>query len=128
MPKGVRHVHSSLMETAVLYGQGGIQIGAGCAISGGVLIYSQTNQYQAAPETPIIEQGTLYQAVVIGDDVWVGAGAVILPGVTVADHAIVGAGAVVTRDVEPWAIVEGTPARQVGDRRRTADGAAQGSG
>jgi acetyltransferase-like isoleucine patch superfamily enzyme len=48
---------------------------------------------------------------VIEDDVWVGAGAVILPGVTIGRGAIVGAGAVVTRDVPPFAIVAGVPAR-----------------
>lgn len=54
--------------------------------------------------------------VVIGDDVWVGAGAVILPGVTVGSGSIVGAGAVVTRDVAPGQIVGGVPAKVVGER------------
>jgi acetyltransferase-like isoleucine patch superfamily enzyme len=48
--------------------------------------------------------------VVIGDDVWVGAGAVILKGVTIGDRSIVGAGAVVTRDVPPDVVVAGNPA------------------
>lgn len=49
----------------------------------------------------------------IGDDVWIGAGAIILPGVTVGDGAIIGAGAVVTRDVAPGITVAGNPARPV---------------
>jgi len=52
--------------------------------------------------------------VTIGDDVWIGAGAIILPGVNVGTGAIVGAGAVVTRDVAPGATVAGNPARPVG--------------
>jgi acetyltransferase-like isoleucine patch superfamily enzyme len=56
---------------------------------------------------------------VIGSDVWIGAGATILGPVTVGDGAIVGAGAVVTRDVEPYTVVAGNPARAV--RRRFSD-------
>lgn len=48
--------------------------------------------------------------VLIGDDVWLGAKATILRGVTIGNHAVVGANAVVTRDVPAWAIVGGTPA------------------
>ncbi|MGI9512572.1 MAG: DapH/DapD/GlmU-related protein [Anderseniella sp.] len=56
-----------------------------------------------------MEQGK----VVLGHDVWVGHGAIVLPGVTVGTGAVIGAGAVVTRDVESYAIVAGTPARFV---------------
>lgn len=48
---------------------------------------------------------------VIGDDVWIGARAIVLPGVTVGTGAVIGAGAVVTKDVAPYAIVAGVPAR-----------------
>jgi maltose O-acetyltransferase len=47
----------------------------------------------------------------IGRDVWIGGGAIILPGVTVGDEAVIGAGSVVTRDVAPGATVFGNPAR-----------------
>jgi acetyltransferase-like isoleucine patch superfamily enzyme len=53
---------------------------------------------------------------VVGDDVWIGYGAIVLTGVTVGRGAIVAAGAVVTQDVEPYAIVAGNPARSVGVR------------
>lgn len=49
----------------------------------------------------------------IGEDAWIGAGAVILPGITVGDAAIVGAGAVVTKDVAPMTIVGGVPAKVI---------------
>jgi maltose O-acetyltransferase len=49
----------------------------------------------------------------IGEDVWIGGGAILLPGVTVGDGAIVGAGAVVTRDVAPGTRVVGNPARPI---------------
>lgn len=51
------------------------------------------------------------RAVRIGNDVWIGHGAVVMPGVSIADGAVVGANAVVTRDVDPYAVVAGVPAR-----------------
>ncbi len=51
------------------------------------------------------------EAIRIGHDVWIGRQAVVLKGVTVGDGAVIGAGSVVTRDVPPFAVVAGTPAR-----------------
>lgn len=56
--------------------------------------------------------------VVIGDRVWIGYRAVVLPGVTIGEGAVVAAGSVVSRDVEPYTIVAGVPARPVGQRQR----------
>jgi maltose O-acetyltransferase len=56
--------------------------------------------------------------VLIGDRVWIGYGAIILPGITLGEGSVVGAGAVVTKDVAPFTIVAGNPARKIGDRTK----------
>lgn len=53
--------------------------------------------------------------VIIKDDVWIGAGVIILSGVTIGECSVIGAGAVVTKDVEPYTIVAGVPARKIKD-------------
>jgi len=68
------------------------------------------------PGTPMQDQPSQSAPVIIGDDVWIGASAIVLPGVTVGDGAIVAAGAVVTEDVPAAAIVAGVPAKVVGER------------
>lgn len=59
----------------------------------------------------IDEQGISTKPVIIGDDVWIGANAVVLPGVTIGRHCVVAAGAVVTKDVPDHSVVGGVPAK-----------------
>ena len=54
--------------------------------------------------------------VTVGDDVWIGFGAIILSGVTIGEGSVIAAGSVVTKDVEPYAVVGGNPARKICDR------------
>ena len=69
-------------------------------------------------DVPMNQQGFLPdRAVVIEDDVWVGASVTVLPGRVIGTGSIVGAGSVVTRDVPPWSVVGGNPARVLGTRR-----------
>lgn len=67
-------------------------------------------------DTSIQEQPQESAEVVIGDDVWIGAGAIILPGVEIGDGAVVAAGSVVTRDVPEMVVVAGVPAEKVKER------------
>ena len=64
----------------------------------------------------IMDQGRSHKSTNIGDDVLIGAGAVILPGCRIGTGVVIGAGSVVTRDVAPYAIVAGSPARVIGQR------------
>ena len=55
----------------------------------------------------------VWGGVKIKDDVWIGAGVIILSGVTVGECSVIGAGAVVTKDVEPYTVVAGVPAKKI---------------
>lgn len=84
-------------------------------IAGGVLICG-VNHGHAMQGMPMRQQPVEAAPVVIGQDVWIGMGAILLPGVTIGDGAIVGAGAVVTTDVPAGSVVSGVPARLVKHR------------
>jgi acetyltransferase-like isoleucine patch superfamily enzyme len=71
------------------------------------------------PNRPFVEQGITAEGIVIEDDVWLGAGAIITDGVKVGRGAVVAAGAVVTKDVAPYTVVGGVPAKPL----KTIDGA-----
>ena len=68
-------------------------------------------------DIPMMEQGFEEERpVYIGNDVWIGDRVLILPGVHIGDGSIIAAGAVVTKDVPPYSIVAGVPARKIRDR------------
>ena len=101
-------------------GRAGIRIGAGARIATDAKLFAF--DHGIAADAEIREQPVRSRGIVIGRDVWIGAGAGVTDGVTIGDHAVVGMGAVVTRDVPAWAIVGGVPARVIGDRRDDRDG------
>ena len=98
------------------------RVGIHCTVIGPVCIGSHVNLAQGITVTAlnhnftdtsmrIDEQGISTKPVVIGNDVWIGANAVILPGVTIGKHCVVAAGAVVTKDIPDHTLVGGVPAR-----------------
>ena len=100
------------------------RIGIHCTVIGPVSIGNNVNLAQGITVTAlnhnfedvtrrIDEQGISTKPVVIGDDVWIGANAVILPGVTIGRHVVVAAGAVVTKDVPSFSLVAGVPAKVI---------------
>ncbi len=98
-----------------IYGRGGVKFGDYVLIGPNVVIASSQHRYDIKG-VPIMFQGHELEPVVIGNDVWIGANAVILPGVTVGDGTIIGAGAIVTDDTDPYSIVGGVPAQKIGER------------
>ena len=107
---------SHVTNRSNLDGRGGITIGDYVLIGFESIILTTMHVYRD-PSLPIKLQGVEQKPVVIGNDVWLGTRAIVLPGVTIGDGAIVGAGAVVTKDVPPYTIVAGVPARIVGMRK-----------
>lgn len=99
---------------ACLYGP--LIIGKHCAIAAHVVLASVGHGYDRV-DIPMVEQQAQTNEVVLEDDVWIGANAVVVGGVRIGTGSIVGAGAVVTRDVPPFSVVGGVPARMLRDRR-----------
>ena len=96
-------------------GKVGIIIGDRTRIANNVTIYAFN--HGMAPDAPIYQQAVSSSGITIGKDVWVGAQAGIVDGVTIGNQAVIGMGAIVTKDVPDFAIVAGNPARIIGDRR-----------
>jgi len=102
-------------------------INFGCLLDGRVYPVTTGADVSIGPEASILTLGHDPQSpdfankggpVTIGDRVWVGYRALVMPGVTIGEGAVVAAGAVVTRDVAPFTIVAGNPAREIGPRNR----------
>ena len=102
-------------------------INFGCLLDGRKYSITTGTNVSIGPEASILTLGHDPQSpefadrggsVVIGSYVWIGYRATILPGVTIGEGAVVGAGAVVSKDVDPYTIVAGNPARKIGERRQ----------
>lgn len=110
----------------------GLRLGSGCFLWGGhESAYIRMGRdvmfgpnvvvtcagYRFNDGQPVTDQAMDEADVILGDDVWVGAGAIILPGVTIGDGAIIAAGSVVRSDIAAMSIAAGVPAKVVGQRQ-----------
>lgn len=100
--------HSEFGQRSLIHG--GVSLGSHVIMGPDVKIYARNHRTDDLT-VPIQLQGKVQKHTTIGDDVWIGANVVVLPGVVVGDHAVLAAGAIVTKDVPDWAIVGGNPAR-----------------
>jgi maltose O-acetyltransferase len=97
-----------------------VAIGSHCQIASRVQILTATHPIDPGPRRLGWEYA---QPITVGDNVWLGGGAIICPGVTIGDDTVVGAGAVVTRDLPRGVVAVGVPARvlrEIGERDRVA--------
>ena len=106
----------SVNTGALIDGRGGVKIGSHVMVGPYAVIVSSTHSFKNL-EKPMSTLNHEMAPVIIGDDVWIGAHAVIKGGVRIGTGVIVSAGAVVTNNVDDFQIVGGTPAKVIGDRR-----------
>lgn len=106
----------SIGKSAIFICGGGITVGDRVMIAHGSKIVSSGHRIPEDPAEPMRFSGPELAPISLHSDCWIGAGAIVLPGVTVGRGAVVAAGAVVTKDVEPYTIVGGSPAKLL--RRR----------
>jgi acetyltransferase-like isoleucine patch superfamily enzyme len=102
---------SVINYNCLLHTTGSVIIGENVSISAGAWIVSGSHDMNDP------DYVSIYKPIVIGDYAWIGMRAMVLGGVTIGEGAVVMAGAVVTRDVPPYAIVAGVPARVIGERK-----------
>lgn len=102
--------NSGINAYSVVYGAGGVTIGDNTHIACHTVIVANNHNFDDLTKN-IHEQGITTKGIVIGNDVWIGAGARILAGVHIGDHAVIGAGSVVTKDIPANAVAVGVPAR-----------------
>ena len=102
------HTRIGLHNTII----GPVLIGNHVNLAQGITVTALNHIFENS-EKRIDEQGVSTSAVVIEDDIWIGANAVVLPGVTIGHHSVVAAGAVVTKDVPPHSLVAGVPAKVI---------------
>lgn len=81
------------------------------------LIYTRNHKFSDVRRPMCFQGFQAYKPIEIQDDVWIGGRVTILPGVRIGNGAIIGAGSVVTKDVDPYTIVAGNPAKKIGKRK-----------
>lgn len=106
---------TAINQDCILTAMERIEIGADVMLAPRVYILDVDHE-MARRDVPIRAQGYRIAPVVIEDDVWIGAGVVVTKGVRIGKGAVIGANSVVTRDVPPYTIAAGSPARVVKER------------
>ena len=102
------HTRIGLHNTII----GPVEIGNNVNLAQGITVTALNHNFSDSNKR-IDEQGVSTKPVTIEDDVWIGANAVVLPGVKIGNHCVIAAGAVVTKDVPPHSLVAGVPAKVI---------------
>lgn len=95
---------------------GPVKIGNDVMMGPEVIIYTISHKFDRTDISMMDQGSTEPSAVTIGNDVWIGRRAIIMPGIKIGDGCIIGAGAVVTKDIPPYSVAVGVPAKVVKSR------------
>ncbi|WP_311774222.1 MULTISPECIES: acyltransferase [unclassified Nostoc] len=101
-------------------GPGNIRIGKSCLIAAHSGIFANSHQY-TDPMIDIAAQGVTRKGIIIGDDCWLGHGVTVVDGVTIGKGCVIGAGSVVTKDIPPYSVAVGVPAKIIKQRHPITD-------
>jgi galactoside O-acetyltransferase len=113
-----RYVHIACHVSVI--GGGELEIGDYAVVATGARLLTASDTFaggaRMSTHLPDEFRRVVDQRIAIGRDAFVGANCVVMPGVTIAEGAVAGAGSVVTRDLDPWTVYAGVPARPIGRR------------
>jgi maltose O-acetyltransferase len=101
--------HSRIGDFVIIWGGGEVEIGEGCLIAAHSVITSEGHD----PNAESFRDSSLSGKVVINNNVWLGAGVYVMPGVKIGENSVIGAGSIVTKDIPPNSIALGNPAKIV---------------
>lgn len=102
------------------YFQGEVIIGDNVMIAPEAVFIAASHNMDRT-DIPMNRQGVVNKRIVIGNDVWIGYGATVLAGVTISEGAVIGARSLVTKDVLPYAVVGGVPAKWIRSRKQVQE-------
>ena len=108
--------HSGVGIRCEIYGP--VTIGNNVMMGPEVVVYTHNHECSRT-DIPMMEQGNApEQAVTVGNDCWIGRRVMIMPGVSIGDGSVIGAGAVVTKDIPPYSVAAGVPAKVIKSRKQ----------
>lgn len=114
--------YSDMQPHSVIWGGGTTTIGNRVSIGPGTVllsaVYSHAKGLKMVDGLPEESSNALYGRLVICDDVYIGANCSLMPDITIGEGAVIGAGSFVNKDVEPWTVVAGSPARKISVREK----------
>lgn len=115
--------YTTITWHSVIEGQANVEIGDRCFLGPGTKILGSTYEFNGYYTTEHMCEGQdvskiHYGDIKICDDAYLGANCVVMPGVTIGEGALVGSNAFVNKDLEPWGIYVGSPARKIGERQK----------
>jgi len=117
---GARHLviedSVAIANSVILDARGGLTIKRGALVGFESVLISYTHAWPD-PSRPVHKQGTVSAPIVLGQNTWIGARVIVLPGTTIGDSTVVGAASVVSGDIEPMSVASGNPARVISARR-----------